>query len=261
MEILEISPQFRDLFSTAGLSSFADFMKKELGHTMSREQTRSMVRISLDGRTFYLKRMHRQTLANSLWILCTGEKPHGTAYREMLHVQELRKAGFDAMEVAAAGEFRRLGMPGESFLMTHAVEGEDLDPFYRSAPGAQQKEIARRFGELLGKLHASGFYSRVRLKDVLIGPGNALADRPFTLIDRETRHPYPRAFSRRKSISLLAAAASRHHRMGIDVRPEVVKYFLSGYVVGVSGRWNVGRLAVFRLCREKLHGSGPNRDS
>jgi hypothetical protein len=165
MEILEIAPQFKDLLTIAGLRTFADFMEKEIGHTMSEEETRSMVKITVEGRTFYLKRMKKQTLANSLWILLAGEKPHGTAYREMLHAKELRKAGFDAMEVAAAGEIREWGLPGDSFLMTPEVVGDDLDPVYRASSAEERRKIARRFGELLGKLHAAGFYSRVRLKD------------------------------------------------------------------------------------------------
>lgn len=256
MEILEISPQFKELFSGAGLKTFTDFMAKEVGQPMTKEKTRSMVKITLDGRTFYLKRMKKQTLANSLWIFLTGEKPHGTAYREMLHVKELRDAGFDAMEVAAAGEIRRLGLPGDSFLVTREVEGQDLDPLYRTSSVEDRREIARRFGELLGKLHATGFYSRVRLKDVLIGPGDSVSKRAFTLIDRETRHPYPRMFSKRKVLALLTAAISRHQRMSVPVRPETVRWFLDGYVSGISPKWKISRLELFRICKERMGVSG-----
>jgi hypothetical protein len=72
------------------------------------------------------------------------------------------------------------------------------------------------------------------------------------LIDRETRRPYPRAFSRRKALELLTASISRHQRMGVQVGPETVRRFLEGYVPAVSGKWKVSRLELFRICKQKM---------
>lgn len=249
MEILEIDVDHARLFASVGLKTFRDFMHKEIGESLDQGPSRAMSRLMIDGQIFYLKRMPRQSLRNSMEILLSGSRPHGTAYREMLHARALERAGFSVMKIIGAGEIRAFGFPGESFVISCAVPGTELDMVFRSTEPARKREIASEFGNLLGRLHVAGFFSRVRLKDLIVSGGKEPVDWTYTLIDRETRQPSARAFSRSRAVSTLLATVLRHLKIGFAFDSWEIRRFLGGYSRSISSKWKVTPLELMRLCK------------
>lgn len=249
MNVVEIDPDCKDLLASAGLVTFDDFMRKQIGEPLDQGPARAMSRMKIGEQTFYLKRMPRQALGISIEMLVSRNKPHGTAYREMLHARALKRAGFDVMEIVGGGETRTFGIPGESFVISRAVPGTELDTVFRSAKPGIKREIAREFGTLLGRLHAAGFFSRVRLKDLMVSGGEAPADWIYNLIDRETRQPEAREFCRERAVSTLLATGLRHQKIGFDLNPWQIRSFLKGYTRALSATWSVTPLELMRLCK------------
>jgi len=62
-----------------------------------------------------------------------------------------------------------------------------------------RQRIPGQFGALLGRLHDHGFYGSTRLKDIIYA-GSPDANPRLTLIDRETRNPYPKRATEKRVI-------------------------------------------------------------
>ncbi len=140
------------------------------------------------------------------------------------------------MQAAAHGERRVWGLPREGFLLVRAVPGQDVADLYRNAGLTTRLDLMERIGRLTGKLHAAGFFDHLRLKDLIAGPGGKL-----TLIDRESRHPWAKRFTRRHALRAIARSVRRTLRDGFRFGPATIGAFLGGYREGVSSRWRVSR--------------------
>jgi len=193
---------YRASLEKAGLGGFGRLMRDAaVGEVIASEPGREIRRVSLVhggvARDFFLKRTwpdrsnpKRTRIINALR---RGMMPHEAAYREYLHVAALREAGLPVMTPVAWGERRVLGVGRESFFLVEKVEGRDLALLFTEVDEKSRTRLLTALGDLLGRLHAAGFYETVRLRDVFcVDLRDGSAELPeLVLIDRDTYTPLP----------------------------------------------------------------------
>jgi hypothetical protein len=112
--------------------------------------------------------------------------------------------------------------------MTREVPGEDLAQVFRAADKKDRRRIMKHFGTVLGNLHGNGFFGSTRLKDIISAgcPGESPT---LTLIDRETRNPYPKPAGKNRVISRLLLNVRRQAQQGEVFTDGEWKSFVKGY--------------------------------
>jgi hypothetical protein len=180
-----------------GLDSFEQLMYSDIGCVIQKDHKSDVRFIEGFGRAVYLKRHLTSSIVESLekFILdrCAYTKP----FTEYLQICSLQRFQFPVMNFIAAGEQRKLGFPSFGFILVERVDGNRLDEVL-NLTDIQNTDVhlLQSFGELLAQLHEKGFYTHLRLKDVIV----ADIDKPsLVLIDRETRHPFPNHCSKMKA--------------------------------------------------------------
>jgi hypothetical protein len=210
---LQIKPGFASLLQTNGLGDYRQIMQTDGGRVIEEDELRDVRCIELDGQNFYLKRTRFEKARSALESYARGRLAHSKPFKEMLQFRYLAQLEFDIAEVVAVGEELQCGIPQRGFIMTREVEGRDLALVYRAADDSQRRHILEQFGSLLGRLHANGFYASTRLKDIICA--GAVDDSPkLTLIDRETRNPYPKRASAKRVMSRLLFNIRRQAQQG-----------------------------------------------
>lgn len=247
MNALEISEPYNTLFKKYGLSSFNDFIDKPIGNLLADEATREIRKFDIEGQTFFLKRVKKFKLSSALEALLQGHKPYSYSYREMIHVQMLKKAGIAVMSVAAVGERRSFGFPKESFIIVVGIEGQELALLYKASDPAGKLEILKKLGALYAELHHKGFFKPIRLTDIIQSNTGEL-----TLIDRETRHPYPRRFSHNRALNSFAQAIYRQRRQGIDFNATEIDNLLRAYYSHCKDLWTDTELIFLKKAQKVL---------
>ncbi|KAA1188851.1 hypothetical protein F0M18_16735 [Pseudohalioglobus sediminis] len=226
MQRLYINPIFKkrlndlqccDFKSLSALTSDGDLIAHDKGRTTHR--------LELAGETYYLKSVHKAIIGPSIESLLSLRMPHHYCWREMIQVNALASADISVMQVAATGEHSRRGVLDYSFLLTPEVPGELLDKVFEQADRDQQARLLSSLGELIGRLHSHGFFTSVRMKDVIVDSAGK-----FTLIDRETRKPGARRVNPRKAVNGLARTLRRQSRDGMTLDPEQLQTHLQAYL-------------------------------
>ena len=232
MQRLYVNPRFREPLARVGLESFEQFVARaDQGELVAEDKGRSTHRLTLDGQTYYLKTVHKPILAPMVEALLALRKPHHYCWREKLQVDALQAHGIDVMEVAAAGESSSRGILDFSFLLAPEVSGAFLDQIYVAAGPQQQRALLEQLGTLVGQLHSGGFFAPVRMKDIVVKD-----DGRFVMIDRETRKPGPRRFSRHHALQGLGRTLARQQRDGVHWEEEELAAHLRAYRTAVGAQ-------------------------
>lgn len=210
---LQINPAFADLLRSSNLQSYSQIMQTSRGDIVEENSLRDVRRLGLDGVTFYLKRTRSEKLSSALESYCSCRLAHSRPFKEMMQFQLLEQLDFDVAEVVATGEELRFAVPVKGFILTREVPGQDLAQVYRMADRTERNNILSQFGCLMGRLHSSGFFGSTRLKDI-ISAGSPQASMKLTLIDRETRNPYPKRATRGNTIARLLFNIRRQAQQG-----------------------------------------------
>jgi hypothetical protein len=246
-----VDPSLLEPMRLLGFDGFNAWMHSKAGEVVSRCGTGEVLRINIGGEIFFLKRRHSESRLAMMGLLLHISRPMGGAIREARMLDQLASCGFPVMRAAAFGEKCEWGLPVESFLLTRAVAGESGRTFFQNSGQAARCDFMRQIGLLTGKLHSAGFFDPVRPKDLIVG-----ADGQMTLIDRESRHPWPKRFSRHRAVCAIARTAERTLRKGVRFGPATVRCYLAGYRKGVGSKWetSLDRLVktVFRQIRREL---------
>jgi tRNA A-37 threonylcarbamoyl transferase component Bud32 len=193
-----------------------------------------------DGTGVFLKRSDPQQGLAMWQSLLRGRWPASAARREWQLLGRLRAAGFATMEPLAWGEVRRFTLPEGSFLLVREVPGQEVADLFERSGGDARLELMRQVGELVGRLHAAGFFHPVRLKDLIQG------EQGLVLIDRETSKPWPGWFTRGACLASLSRAARRTLRDGYRLHAGSALAFLRGYQAGVAPRWRPSLRTLIR---------------
>ncbi len=220
-----------DWLQRLGLVDFDTFMSGDIGELVERVHLREVRRICCaQGHVAYLKRRFGSPLRASVETYLSGTTPHSAPYNEYLHVQALQAKKLPVMQVIAAGESRHFGLPDQGFILSLGVSGEPLDVYYnRAAKAGDEKKQAQSlttYGQMLGQLHRQGFYSPLRMKDIFVPDQNLTQ---ATMIDRETRHPYPRKQSKWLANKALNTSFKRNARTSEHFGEHQINAVLEAY--------------------------------
>lgn len=154
------------------------------------------------------------------------------------------------METVAWGQEWVKGFQFRGFLLVRKVCGKEVSDLFENACGLERNQLMEQVGELIGRLHAKGFYQPVRLKDLIC------AEQGLVLIDRETSKPWRSFFWKRQCVVSLARAFRRTIRDGYLFGVGSTRAFLQGYQRGVADQWVVTlpllRKSLFSAIRREM---------
>ena len=238
-------------------------MRSPVGESLSTgKQGRELRRLTLsdngDARRFYVKRLGAEPARLHLRSLFFARRPRSGPLREQLLLQELHAAGFAVMESVAWGEARFYGLPREGFLVVREVPGTSVDVLYGELNSRSRQDLMRDMGNLVGRLHAHGFFQPVRLKDLIKSDRNGAG---FVLIDRETSKPWPARFSQRQCLVSLGRSCRRVLRDGHRFGGNIVRAFLEGYLAGCNGRLNLAPDQLAERISREIGYPAPSRSN
>lgn len=230
---LHVVPEDRDSLRAEGLCSYESFMHSHCGQPISDQSTRQVRRIQWPGGRAYLKRAwgEKKIKLLSTWLL--GHRPESAPVREYLMLKRLREAGLPAARPVAWGQKRVLGVPVEGFLLTEAVEGQPFEQLLLNSEGEARLRWIEAMGSLLGRLHTTGFFHILRVKDLIATPEGRLV-----MIDREVAHPWPRRFSPARCQQGLARCAAKYIRSGHRMTRAELLALTWAYMKELRPAWN-----------------------
>jgi tRNA A-37 threonylcarbamoyl transferase component Bud32 len=157
-----------------GLSRVEDFLALE-ALVISGHPGRQVLRLTLRDRVVFLKKQQKVRWSERLRNLLTGHGWVSNSLREARTLAELERCGLPAPRWLAAGEDS-----GRAFLLIEGVEDAvPLSQAIKDISTPERRDLARRVGRELARLHAAGFCHRdLYAKHVLIGSAGTI-----TLLD------------------------------------------------------------------------------
>jgi heptose I phosphotransferase len=188
----------RELLASAGLGGFADFMDFAGGSHVCHKRGRSVYRLEIGERAFYLKRncFHWTEFWKSLGRLTWP--PRG-AFVEWRNIHAVLEAGIPTVLPVAMGERVRFGLDVASFTLTEELYGAiPLDAVLKrefSAPGdavlrQKKRRLTIQVAALARKLHGNGMYHQdFYLSHFYLGPGETLYLIDLQRVGRQTTVP------------------------------------------------------------------------
>jgi hypothetical protein len=159
-----IAPECLGLFEAHGLAEFSAWMRGGPGELVSETALSDVRRLSVGGQEFYLKRRSGEPVLKLLLPLVFGRRPMSGPIRELHLVNALAGEGFAVMEPVAWGESTIAGIPQEGFLVVSSIPGRSFADVYDDGCGANRLAMMNRLGELLGRLHARGFFQHFEIQ-------------------------------------------------------------------------------------------------
>lgn len=156
----------RPFLQVHGLKEFSDFMSLDGGISVARKRGRTVVRLELGERAFYLKR-NRFHWGEFWKTLSRLRLPPRGARQEWRSILAIRDAGIPTVPPVAMGERVRWGVESESFTLTEELYDTEplenvirreftgkLSPLMRS----EKRDLTRRVATLVRRLHGGGMY-------------------------------------------------------------------------------------------------------
>jgi Lipopolysaccharide kinase (Kdo/WaaP) family len=153
-----VHPRYRRRFARRGLTTAADFVDLP-GEVVSGHADRHVVRVvfgrGLSRMVGYLKREHRIPWQERARNFFAGFGWVSKSEREARILDNLRRCGVSAPRWQAYGEDAN----GRAFVLVRPVAGTvDLPRFLSGRhPPIQRRDLARKLGQLLARVHANGF--------------------------------------------------------------------------------------------------------
>ena len=256
---LQINPAFADLLQSNHLSDYAKIMHSGDGETVEDNEQRDVRRLRLGEQVFYLKRTKSEKITSAFESYARARLAHSKPVKEMLQFKYLAERGFDVAEVVASGEQLRLGIPQRGFIITAEASGKDLAEVYRGANTGDRILILGQFGALLGRLHDQGFYGSTRLKDIIY-TGRPGANPGLTLIDRETRNPYPKRVHAKRVVERLLFNIRRQAQQGEIFSEQEWREFCENYCTSLTTVLGIRPAALQQRILDSLRPRGRLRD-
>jgi heptose I phosphotransferase len=182
-DILWQSTADRDLFTNHGLACFQDVMAFAGGTRICHKRGRSVVRLELEGRAFYLKRnrLHPTEFWKALGRL---RWPRLGARCEWDNILAVQFSGIPTVTPVAVGERRWGGVETASFTITEELyDAEPLDVVWRrdfACPRSPKQVRAKivllhRLARLARRFHAAGMnHQDFYINHFFLGKGGLL---------------------------------------------------------------------------------------
>ncbi|MFZ3072177.1 MAG: lipopolysaccharide kinase InaA family protein, partial [Thermodesulfobacteriota bacterium] len=157
-----VNEEYLPLLKSEGMDSFASLFGYGGGASVKKKKTRSVVRVILGDKTFYLKR-HHYSLKERLRNLCPCVLPED-AKNEWEKMILLSESGFLTMKPVAYGEEKTLGTISASFTLTEEVSSAVRAGDYigsladKGIEGVKKKrEIIKSIALIAKDFHLQGF--------------------------------------------------------------------------------------------------------
>ena len=176
-----------DLFNRHGLTRLNDFMSYPLGDPVTVKRGRSVVKVNLEGRTFYLKRNWLQFHEFAKGLTRLKLNQYG-AYREWQSIFSINRIGIATVPVVAFGEKQFLGIEHKSFIVTEKLYGyesveniakERWTPPLTEAAIQEKLLIIEDAARIVRKLHEAG----LNHQDLYLGHLFYHPENPMSIID------------------------------------------------------------------------------
>ncbi len=248
---LQIKPAFAELLQSHRLGSYAAIMQTDAGEPVEDNDERDVRRLQLDGQTLYLKRSKQEKITSAFESYARGRLAHSKPFKEMLQFKYLAERKFIVAEVVACGEALSFGIPRRGFIITAEARGTDMAQIYREADSVDRVHLLGQFGALLGRLHDRGFFGSTRLKDIIYA-GLPREQPVLTLIDRETRNPYPRRATTKRVVERLLFNIRRQSQQGEIFSEREWQAFCQGYCASLSASIDLEAAALLRQILDML---------
>lgn len=204
----------------AGFSCYEDFMSPSFSTLIRSEgvdkrQTYRLVIPSSSGeKTYYLKVNRRERPRNVYKPLLWLRPPRNEAVREKLHIDYMKRYGFDVMNVAAWGYVTNPWVyASEGFVLLEGVEGTPFDEYVMKASKHQIQAAMKLLGRLNAKYHKAGFYRPLRVQDTIAKLDENNNVLSHVIIDRDNNRWWNGAYSRAQSVKALARSIQRTQRV------------------------------------------------
>lgn len=233
---LTINACFLDFLKEAGLADFQILQNYEDGTLLKKNRFRSVMRIAVKDRVFYLKK-HFWPLAERARTLLPWI-PREDAINEWKNLILLERLGIRTMVPVAFGEQRRFGTPCFSLTMTENIYGaEKLEtylPVHYAPPLSADRLAAKRvfireLASFARDFHGKGLnHQDFYLGHLYLRPG----DSSIFIIDIQRLHQRSciRTHDRIKDLAQLAYSGQR---LRIFTRTDFMRFIL-GYLATVS---------------------------
>jgi tRNA A-37 threonylcarbamoyl transferase component Bud32 len=229
------------------LSDPAALMRDPPGEVVADEPGRQVRRIHLgeSARCVYFKCEREPRPLKQLGTLFRLGLPRTAAGREAALARRLTAAGIPVAPVLAFGERRVMGVPVEGYIITEAIDGPDMTRALAEFDAPARRRIWRQAGELIGRLHARGFFQVVRTKDLIVSERDGVGlTQPWrrgglVMIDREATGPWAKMFTRGRCLWSLARSRGKFDRAGMKMSTRELAEFLRGYRTTIQPRWRV----------------------
>lgn len=189
---LLVNENFVNLLQSNALAGFRGLMDFNRGHLLKKNKFRSIIKIEMDGKAFYLKR-HFWPWKEQIKSLIPGLSREDAAneWKNMLLLNDL---GFHSMTPVAFGEKKKYGLPRASITLTESITAaEKLETYI---PGHflpplglkkvfQKRALIQKVASVAKKLHDSGLnHQDFYLGHLFIRPG----DNEIFIVDLQRMH-------------------------------------------------------------------------
>lgn len=240
-----ISKELRSLFPQGDQLSF--WLDGNIGIPISKDHDgREMRRIEAGGQSFFLKRSGNESLLRHLRMLCWFCRPQSDVLLEVKMLLTLRSAGFAVMEPVAWGEESIGWFKVRGFLLVREVIGKEVTELFDCLSEREKCALMVQVGQLVGRLHAQGFFHPVRLKDLI------LTNTGLVLIDRETSKPWKSLFLKRYCLNSISRSYHRMCRDGHRISDSAASAFLEGYRQGIASRLVIDQSQLQNIVRKAV---------
>lgn len=211
------------------------WLTTDMGKSLSKEANGREVTIlnSKSSGRFILKRSKKESLWRHLRLFFFGQSPCGGAVREARQRAALSAAGIKTEKAAVYGEVKTGFMQVRGFLLVPMVEGELFEDYWDAASAGEKNALAYKYGELVGRMHAAGFLTALRFKDIVVNARGELV-----LIDRECSRPGREFFMWKRSVRCIVRGYKRSVRnlFKIQLSVKIAAAFLTGLRRGLGAK-------------------------
>lgn len=136
-------------------------------HTRPKGYQKLVTKIQIGNKQYYLKTQMNMPWHKSLRYFARFRKPLATLTYEAKTLLAIKKAGFRTIPVIAYG-YDRPYFPTKSFLLTEAIQGQDLHNVVKEADTKTRLSLVEKYSSIVNKLYKNKFFQPLRFKDLII---------------------------------------------------------------------------------------------
>jgi len=167
-----IDKHYTELFSSASLIQYTDFVRNELGESIRVEEEKSIssFQINQSGKRygFYIKVEFPKWYKVIKKILSRRHSHALASSHELQLLKFYKKNNISVVVPVAWGERRVCGIPLAGFLVQEEVQGQEFTQLVKNGSKEERLKLIKAYGKLLAELHSKGILSSaVRVTDLI----------------------------------------------------------------------------------------------